>query len=124
MDGDAVASINDGGILVLAIAGKAFSAALEPAIELSTEVPAAGSLQEVTANGGQRAKLWSGGVAHRLNEDREPRGDLRAALDVGQRRECSHAQRTVCLESQITECAGRLEIDEPDWGAQALLHQR
>src|SRR5690242_5414725 len=62
MHGDAGALLEDGVILVLAVAGVALNAALEPALDIAAEVPAAIALQQVAADRRHGPQLRSGGV--------------------------------------------------------------
>ena len=98
--------LEDGGVLVLAVAGEALVAALEPALVSPRKYQQRLRCIRLPPT---VAMARSCGVAasRTASEDGQARGDGGVALDVRQRGERADAQRAVRVEAQIAQRARR-----------------
>src|SRR5579859_6730765 len=124
MGGDARTLIEDGGVLIFAVAGVALRATFEPAVEGAAEVPTARALEQIAADGRHRAQLGSRGVADGPRQERQARRDLGVALDVSKRRERADVERAAGVEAEIAQRTRGLEIEETRGSGKARFHQR
>ena len=104
MDRDAGVGAEQGMKLVLAIAGRAVAAALQPAGDVrAAEVPAARPLQEIAADRRHIAKLGRGRRRGRFRQRRIARPDQRVRFELGERRQGADLEAVAGVENPVVQ---------------------
>ena len=124
MDDGASLVGENGVVAVVTLKGKAVRAALAQTVMCGgAEIPAAGSLQQVPAEGGAVADLRAGGERSRLAQCgmAAPHGGMRG--DLGERGERADAHAPVLFPGDAVQFRQAADIDQSSGVHQPLFHE-